>query len=141
MIAAIKCYFCKIGKHEVIPNCRYITKVSQKCSVSDEIVPDTVDLMPENFKSEFLTTLKERGYLNQCTDYKGLDEQFEKGPIAAYIGFDATAQSLHVGSLLQIMILRNLQKHGHKPIILMGGGTTKVGDPTGKHVTQCIIDN
>lgn len=84
-----------------------------------------IDNKPEKFKSEFLQTLLERGFINQCTDYKGLDEKFCDGIVAAYLGFDATANSLHVGSLLQIMILRTLQKCGHKPIILLGGGTTR----------------
>ena len=81
-------------------------------------------------KSEFIATMMERGFLADCTDYQGLDEAFSKGVVPAYIGFDATATSLHVGSLIQIMMLRWLQKTGHKPITLMGGGTTKVGDPS-----------
>jgi len=106
-----------------------------------------VDAMPDKFKSNFLTTMKERGFIHQCTDFKSLDEKFMEGPIKAYLGFDATAKSLHVGSLLQIMILRTLQKCGHKPIILVGGGTTKVGDPSGKDesrqllTTEVINDN
>lgn len=82
------------------------------------------------FKSEFLKTLSERQYIHQITDESALDEAATKGSIAAYIGFDATADSLHVGSLVQIMMLRRLQQTGHKPIVLMGGGTTKVGDPS-----------
>ena len=81
-------------------------------------------------KSEFITVMMERGFLADCTDYQGLDEALSKGVVPAYIGFDATASSLHVGSLIQIMMLRWLQKTGHKPITLMGGGTTKVGDPS-----------
>ena len=81
-------------------------------------------------KSDFLRVMIERGFLADCTDYQGLDEALVKGVVPAYIGFDATAQSLHVGSLIQIMMLRWLQKTGHKPIVLMGGGTTKVGDPS-----------
>jgi len=81
-------------------------------------------------KSEFMATMIERGFLADCTDYQGLDEAFASGVVPAYIGFDATAKSLHVGSLIQIMMLRWLQKTGHKPITLMGGGTTKVGDPS-----------
>ena len=81
-------------------------------------------------KSEFMSVMIERGFLADCTDYQGLDEAFAKGVVPAYIGFDATATSLHVGSLIQIMMLRWLQKTGHKPITLMGGGTTKVGDPS-----------
>ena len=81
-------------------------------------------------KSDFMTVMMERGFLADCTDYQGLDEALTKGVVPGYIGFDATAKSLHVGSLIQIMMLRWLQKTGHKPITLMGGGTTKVGDPS-----------
>jgi tyrosyl-tRNA synthetase len=81
-------------------------------------------------KSDFMNVMISRGFLADCTDYQGLDEALSKGVVPAYIGFDATAQSLHVGSLIQIMMLRWLQKTGHKPITLMGGGTTKVGDPS-----------
>ena len=81
-------------------------------------------------KSEFMSVMIERGFLADCTDYQGLDEALSGGAVPAYIGFDATATSLHVGSLIQIMMLRWLQKTGHKPITLMGGGTTKVGDPS-----------
>jgi tyrosyl-tRNA synthetase len=81
-------------------------------------------------KSEFIAIMMERGFLADCTDYQGLDDAFSRGVVPAYIGFDATATSLHVGSLIQIMMLRWLQKTGHKPITLMGGGTTKVGDPS-----------
>ena len=81
-------------------------------------------------KSDFMHVMMERGFLADCTDYQGLDEALIKGVVPGYIGFDATAKSLHVGSLIQIMMLRWLQKTGHKPITLMGGGTTKVGDPS-----------
>ncbi|MFZ5961319.1 tyrosine--tRNA ligase [Thalassococcus sp. BH17M4-6] len=81
-------------------------------------------------KSDFMRVMIERGFLADCTDYQGLDEALTKGVVPGYIGFDATAKSLHVGSLIQIMTLRWLQKTGHKPITLMGGGTTKVGDPS-----------
>ncbi len=81
-------------------------------------------------KSEFIHTMMQRGFLADCTDYQGLDEALRKGGQPGYIGFDATAKSLHVGSLIQIMMLRWLQKSGGKPITLMGGGTTKVGDPS-----------
>ena len=83
-------------------------------------------------KSEFLHVMQSRGFLQNCTDLEGLDDRLLKGILPAYIGFDATADSLHVGSLIQIMMLRWLQKTGHKPVTLMGGGTTKVGDPSGK---------
>ncbi|MBY6005672.1 tyrosine--tRNA ligase [Salipiger bermudensis] len=81
-------------------------------------------------KSDFMRVMIERGFLADCTDYQGLDEALTKGVVPGYIGFDATAKSLHVGSLIQIMMLRWLQKTGHQPITLMGGGTTKVGDPS-----------
>ncbi len=81
-------------------------------------------------KSDFLHVMIERGFLADCTDYQGLDDALISGVVPGYIGFDATATSLHVGSLMQIMTLRWLQKTGHKPITLMGGGTTKVGDPS-----------
>ncbi len=91
-------------------------------------------------KNAFLLEMQSRGFLNQCTDLEKLEELSSKGSIAAYIGFDCTASSLHVGSLLQIMILRLLQKHGHRPIILLGGGTTLIGDPSGKDSTRKILD-
>ena len=81
-------------------------------------------------KSDFLRVMTTRGFLADCTDYQALDEAFASGIVPAYIGFDATASSLHVGSLIQIMMLRWLQKCGGKPIVLMGGGTTKIGDPS-----------
>jgi tyrosyl-tRNA synthetase len=81
-------------------------------------------------KSEFMRVMIKRGFLADCTDYQGLDEALNAGVVPGYIGFDATASSLHVGSLIQIMMLRWLQKTGNKPIVLMGGGTTKVGDPS-----------
>ena len=81
-------------------------------------------------KSEFMAVMMQRGFLADCTDYQGLDDALSRGVTPGYIGFDATAKSLHVGSLIQIMMLRWLQKTGHKPITLMGGGTTKVGDPS-----------
>ncbi|MCK0143432.1 tyrosine--tRNA ligase [Aliiroseovarius sp. F20344] len=81
-------------------------------------------------KSDFMRVMIERGFLADCTDYQSLDEALVAGVVPAYIGFDATAKSLHVGSLIQIMMLRWLQKTGHQPITLMGGGTTKVGDPS-----------
>ncbi len=91
-------------------------------------------------KNKFLHELNSRGYLNQCTDLNRLDEICSKKSIRAYIGFDCTASSLHVGSLLQIMILRLLQKFGHRPIVLLGGGTTLIGDPSGKESTRKILN-
>ena len=91
-------------------------------------------------KNKFLMEMKSRGYLNQCTDLDKLEKICEKRSISAYIGFDCTASSLHVGSLLQIMILKLMQKHGHQPIILLGGGTTLIGDPSGKDNTRKILE-
>ena len=92
-------------------------------------------------KSEFVAVMMERGFLADCTDYQGLDEALLKGAQPGYIGFDATAKSLHVGSLIQIMMLRWLQKTGNKPITLMGGGTTKVGDPSFRADERPLLDN
>ncbi len=91
-------------------------------------------------KSNFLLEMQKRGYLNQCTDLDKLGEICKKTSISGYIGFDCTASSLHVGSLLQIMILKLMQKHGHRPIILLGGGTTLIGDPSGKDITRKILN-
>ena len=90
-------------------------------------------------ESDFLRTLTERGYIHQQTDAAGLDRRARSGIVTAYIGFDATADSLHVGSLVQIMLLRRLQQTGHRPIVLMGGGTTKVGDPSGRDETRQLL--
>jgi len=87
----------------------------------------------------FLTEFEKRGYFSQCTDRSGLSELMSKSKIKAYIGFDCTAPSLHVGSLMQIMCLRLLQKYGHQPIVLFGGGTTLIGDPSGKEETRKIL--
>jgi tyrosyl-tRNA synthetase len=92
-------------------------------------------------KSEFLKTLAERGFIHQCTDLEALDAQLSAGPVAAYIGFDATADSLHVGSLVQIMTLRWLQKCGHKPVVLIGGGTTQIGDPSFRDASRPLLDD
>ena len=93
------------------------------------------------YKSSLLRLLDERGYIHQLTDAEGLDALASKEIVTGYIGFDATAPSLHVGSLVQIMLLRRLQETGHKPIVLMGGGTTKVGDPTGKDESRKLLTN
>ena len=90
-------------------------------------------------KNTFLKEMVERGYLHQCTDLNKLTEISSKKSISGYIGFDCTASSLHVGSLLQIMILKLMQKHGHRPIVLLGGGTTLIGDPSGKDSTRKIL--
>jgi tyrosyl-tRNA synthetase len=91
-------------------------------------------------KSSFLKVMRDRGFLHQCSGLTELDEKMASEPISAYLGFDATADSLHVGSLLQIMILRHLQKAGHRPIVLVGGGTSKVGDPTGKDESRVMLN-
>ncbi len=92
-------------------------------------------------KSDFLRVMFERGFVADCTDYQALDEAFARGVVPGYIGFDATAKSLHVGSLIQIMMLRWLQKCGGKPIVLMGGGTTKVGDPSFRADERPLLTN
>ena len=90
--------------------------------------------------NKFLKEFKERGYFYQCTGEEELSKLLDKEKIKGYIGFDCTAESLHVGSLLQIMCLRLMQKHGHRPIVLLGGGTTRIGDPSGKDKTRKILD-
>lgn len=104
-----------------------------------EDIPIEESTILTSFGASFLQLMFERGFLFQCTDFMGLDEKMKAGVVPAYLGFDATAKSLHVGSLLQIMVLRNLQKTGHKPIVLVGGGTTKVGDPTGKDESRKLL--
>ena len=94
--------------------------------------------MPK-YRSEFMRVLHERGFMHQCTDDGALDNLAADGSITGYIGFDCTANSLHVGSLVQIMMLRWLQRCGHKPIVLMGGGTTKIGDPSGRDASRQIL--
>jgi tyrosyl-tRNA synthetase len=93
------------------------------------------------YKSDFLNVLASRGFIHQLSDAAGLDARAAAGPITAYVGFDATAPSLHIGNLLSIMMLRWLQKTGHKPIALMGGGTSKIGDPSGKDTTRSMLTN
>jgi len=90
--------------------------------------------------NKFLKEFKDRGFFYQCTDENELSHLLDKSKIKAYIGFDCTAESLHVGSLLQIMCLRLLQQHGHQPIVLLGGGTTRIGDPSGKDKTRQILN-
>ena len=91
------------------------------------------------YQSELMTTLVERGFLYQCTDEEGLDKAASDSVVTGYIGFDCTAPSLHVGSLVQIMMLRHLQRAGGRPIVLLGGGTTKIGDPSMKDKTRPIL--
>jgi len=94
-----------------------------------------------SYKSEFVKTLVSRGFLHQCTDLDALDARAADGTITAYVGYDATADSLHIGHLVSIMMLHWFQKCGHRPIVLMGGGTTKVGDPSGKDETRKLLTN
>lgn len=110
-------------------------------TLSDEVNVEEPSEIPTSFQSSFLQVMSERGYLHQCTDFANLDRKLHTSVVSAYLGFDATAKSLHVGSLLQIMILRHLQKSGHKPVVLVGGGTTKVGDPTGKDESRKLLTN
>jgi tyrosyl-tRNA synthetase len=91
------------------------------------------------YKSDFLNVLATRGFIHQLSDAAGLDARAAQGEITAYVGFDATAASLHIGNLLSIMMLRWLQKTGHRPIVLMGGGTSKIGDPSGKDTTRTLL--
>ena len=114
------------------PNYRSKSKSSLESSTSFDA------RMPEK---NFLDELIQRDYLHQCTDQKELNKLVSKKKIKAYIGFDCTAKSLHIGNLMQIMILRLLQKHGHKPIILIGSGTTRIGDPTGKDKMRKVLSS
>ena len=90
------------------------------------------------FKSDFLNILQERGFIHQCSDFEGLDALAAKGQATAYVGYDCTAPSLHIGNYLTMMMLHWLQQSGNKPITLMGGGTTMVGDPSGKDESRAI---
>jgi len=101
--------------------------------------PTTQTVSETAFKSDFLRLMKARGYIHQITHPVELDEAAASGVVTGYIGFDATAPSLHVGHLIQIMLLRRLQQAGHKPIVLMGGGTTKVGDPSFKDTQRPLL--
>lgn len=103
-----------------------------------EFYPET-DM--SQYKSDLLRLLDSRGYIHQLTDAEGLDALAAKQVVPAYIGFDATAPSLHVGSLVQIMMLRRLQQTGHKPVVLMGGGTTRIGDPTGRDESRKMLSD
>ncbi|MEX6723145.1 tyrosine--tRNA ligase [Parapedomonas caeni] len=93
------------------------------------------------FRSEFLARLEARGFIHQLTDAQGLDDLAAREPIRAYIGFDCTAPSLHVGHLTQIMMLRHLQQSGHKPVVIMGGGTTRIGDPSGRDTSRMLLSD
>ena len=91
--------------------------------------------------SAFLHDAQARGFVHQCTDTEGLSAALKEAVVTAYIGFDCTADSLHVGSLVQIMLLRLLQRHGHRPLVLMGGGTTRIGDPSGKDESRQLLSD
>src|SRR5579875_3115803 len=91
-------------------------------------------------RSPFIEAMLARGFIHQCTDLDGLDALARDGRIVAYVGYDCTADSLHVGHLVSIMMLRWLQRTGNRPIVLMGGGTTKVGDPSGKDEQRQLLD-
>src|SRR3954449_11948471 len=97
--------------------------------------------MSPTHRSAFLAAAAERGYIHQCTDFAGLDARLTAGALTAYVGYDCTADSLHIGNLLSIMLLRLFQKTGNKPIVLMGGGTTKIGDPSGKDEARQLLDD
>jgi tyrosyl-tRNA synthetase len=116
---------------EILPK-----RVLEPDAQSPEQRPMSAD---QSFKSDLLRIMQGRGYIHQITHPAELDEAASKGVVTGYIGFDATAPSLHVGSLIQIMMLRRLQQAGHKPIVLMGGGTTKVGDPTDKDQSRPLL--
>ncbi len=125
--------FCYFGAHGSARTGREImseTKTARKAKSA---------LSARAYKSDFLNILHERGFINQCTDEAKLDDLLASDRVTGYIGFDLTAQSLHVGSLIGIMTLRWLQKCGHRPIVLLGGGTTKIGDPSGKDETRQML--
>ena len=95
----------------------------------------------QKFKSSLVQDLQDRGFIYQSTNMDGLDEILSKEKITAYVGFDCTAKSFHVGNLMQIMLMRKLQQHGHTPIILLGGATTRIGDPSDKQGLRKILTN
>ena len=108
--------------------------------LDERTMPNPPDPM-NPLRSDLLRTLHDRRYVHQCTDVDALDGLAAEGPVTAYIGFDCTAPSLHVGSLVQIMTLRILQRCGHKPVVLMGGATTRIGDPTGRDLARQMLDD
>src|SRR6266446_7190160 len=114
--------------------------VRTECSGRDR-APMLDDQTMPTPRSAFLSAAIERGYVHQCTDFKTLDERLSSGRVTGYIGYDCTADSLHVGSLVGIMLLRLFQSCGHKPIVLMGGGTTRIGDPSGKDEARRLLDD
>src|SRR5439155_10441615 len=92
-------------------------------------------------RSDFLAAAAQRRFIHQCTDLAALDARLQAGPVIAYIGYDCTADSLHIGNLTGIMLLRLFQQAGHKPIVLMGGGTTRIGDPSGRDESRQLLDD
>ena len=124
-----------------------VSMASLPCNASTNLLDDAASCKvryPEDaamapIRSDFLSVLTERGFIHQCSDTEGLDAAARAGAITAYVGYDCTAPSLHVGSLISIMMLSWLQKTGHRPIALMGGGTTRVGDPSGRDETRRIL--
>src|SRR5271170_6707325 len=104
-------------------------------------MPTETEISTFKPKSDFLRTMIERGYLHQATDLAALDVALNAGVVTAYVGYDCTADSLHIGSLISIMMLRWLQRCGHRPIAVMGGGTTKVGDPTDKDQQRPLLSD
>src|SRR5271156_5939030 len=104
-------------------------------------MPTETEIAAFRPKSDFLRTMIERGYLHQATDLAALDAALNAGVVTAYVGYDCTADSLHIGSLISIMMLRWLQRCGHRPIAVMGGGTTKVGDPTDKDQQRPLLSD
>ena len=104
------------------------------------LITYTIYIMP-NIKSEFLKIISDRGFIHQCTDIDVLDKNANTQMLTAYVGYDATADSLHIGNLVSIMMLYWMQQTGHQPIVLMGGGTTKVGDPSGRDETRRLLSD
>jgi len=113
--------------------------VRHRFTMSDAAAEGAPAAAAQPVSSKFLQEMQWRGFLHQTTDIQGLDDALAERPVVAYLGFDATASSLHVGSLLQIMLLRHFQRCGHKPVVLVGGGTTKVGDPSGKDASRQLL--
>ena len=111
----------------------------KEAAAEEMAVEDVPTDITAPLKSEFLQEMQWRGFIHQATNIEGLDEALVSRSVTAYLGFDATASSLHVGSLLQIMLLRHYQRCGHKPVVLVGGGTTKVGDPSGKDASRVLM--
>jgi len=144
-VAAPRLASVSTNKNEIINNgVRLFSTAEAASALAETSTVDDEEAALRSLESPFLRTMRDRGFLFQCTNLSELDSLFcnassEGEAVSAYLGFDATADSLHVGSLLQIMILRHLQKSGHRPIVLVGGGTSKVGDPTGKDESRLLL--